>query len=143
MAGLIPFNRKNNNLIGSGFEDFYNLLDDFFTPRSLERGTFMLDVSETEKEFIIEAELPGVKKEDIQLELIDGRLTISVNREDSTEDKRGNYIHKERRLSSMRRSVYLADANPENIKAKMDNGILNITIQKEEKKINSRKIDIE
>ena len=143
MAGLIPFNRRNNTLIGSGFEDFYNLLDDFFTPRSLERATFMLDVSETEKEFLIEAELPGVKKEDIYVELNDGRLVIGVCRDESAESAHGNYIHKERRKSSMSRSVYLADANPENIKAKLDNGVLLVTIQKEEKKINSHKISVE
>lgn len=143
MAGLVPFNMRNNNLIGSGFEDFYNLLDDFFTPRSLERGTFKLDVSETEKEFIIEAELPGTKKEEIQLELNDSRLIISVNREESSEDKRGNYIHKERRSSSMSRSVYLADAEPDNIKAKLDNGVLTVVIKKQDEKANARKIDIE
>ena len=67
MAGLVPFNRKITNTLSNGFEDFYNMLDDFFTDnlptrRSLDRDTFKIDVEEKEKEYQVKAELPGVKK---------------------------------------------------------------------------------
>jgi len=143
MAGLVPFNKRGGNLANSGFEDFYYLLDDFFTPRSLERATFKIDVKDEEKQYIIDAELPGVKKEEIGLDLDEGRLTISVTHDETVEDKQKNFLHRERRASSMSRAVYLADADPEGIKAKLDNGILTISVQKQDKQIASKKIEIE
>jgi HSP20 family protein len=143
MAGLVPFNRRGRDLMNTGFEDFYNLLDDFFTPRSMERGTFKLDVQDNEKEYIIEAELPGISKEEINLDLSEGRLTIGVKQTESSEDSRKNYVHRERRVTSMNRSVYLADAQPDGITAKLNNGMLSIVVQKQEKQMKSRKIDIE
>ena len=143
MAGLVPFNRRGKDLANSGFEDFYYLLDDFFTPRSLERSTFKMDVQEDEKQYTIDAELPGVQKDEVGLDLEDGRLTITVNREENAEDKSRNYLHRERRVTSMSRAVYLADADMNGIKAKLDNGILTITVQKQDKRVTSRKIEIE
>jgi len=142
MAGLVPFN-KRSNLANSGFEDFYYLLDDFFTPRSLERSTFKIDVQEEEKQYVIEAELPGVKKEELGLDLDDGRLTISVNHEESVDDKQKNFLHRERRATSMSRAIYLADADAEGVKAKLDNGVLTVTVQKQDKSVAAKKIAIE
>ena len=70
MAGLIPFNRRNANLarVGSGFDDLYNMLDDFFsdnwmaTGRNLLKDTFKIDIEEREFDYVVEAELPGAKK---------------------------------------------------------------------------------
>jgi len=143
MAGLVPFNRRGRDLANSGFEDFYYLMDDFFTPRSLERSTFKIDVQDEEKQYVIEAELPGIKKEELGLDLEDGRLTISVNHEENTEDKQKNFLHRERRVTSMSRAIYLADADADGIKAKMDNGVLTVTVKKQDKQITTRKIEIE
>ena len=147
MAGLIPFNKKNNNLSMWG-RDPFDLIDDFFNDsflpsRNLMRDTFKIDVKETEKEYLIEAELPGIQKDEVNLNLNDGKLSISVDREENINDEKENYIHRERRYSSMNRSVYLADSTPDNIKAKMENGVLAITVAKEEKPKNSHKIEIE
>jgi len=143
MAGMVPFNRKNTDLMSDGFEDFYNLLDDFFTPRSLERSTFKLDVHDTEKEFVVEAELPGVQKEEIDLNVNDGALTISVNREESKENKDKKFLHRERRVSSMSRAVYLKDISGQGIKAKLENGVLTVNVPKLEKAVVEQKIEIE
>ena len=143
MAGLVPFNRRSNSFPGNGFEDFYYLLDDFFTPRSPERTTFKIDVQDEEGQYLIEAELPGVKKEEVGLNLDEGRLTISVNREESVEEKQKNFLHRERRATSMSRAIYLADADIDGIKAKLDNGVLSVTVQKQNKQVTSRKIDID
>lgn len=148
MSGLVPFNR-NRSIKPSGFKDFYDMLDDFFTdtntsfPRSLAKDTFKVDIQEKGNEYCIEAEIPGAKKEEINLELNDGKLTITVEREKTSEDEQKNYIHRERRYSSMQRSIYLADAETDGIKAKLEDGVLNITIPKEKKKENLKKIDIE
>lgn len=148
MAGLIPFNKKNNGLTRTGFEDFYNMLDDFFTEgwtprRNLLRDTFKLDVKETDGEYLVEAEMPGVKKDEIDLSVDDEILTISVNREESVDQEHKGYLHKERRTSSMSRSVRLLGATADGIKASLKEGVLSVTIPKQEKKETARKISID
>jgi HSP20 family protein len=147
MAALIPFNRKYVATLPTGFENFYNMLDDFFSDgsgvgRNLAKDTFKLDVEETEGAFKIQAELPGIKKEEIGLELEEGKLTISVKKEENVEEDKKNYIHRERRLSSMARSVYLGDAKAEGIKATLEDGILSIVIEKEQKVAKAIPIEI-
>lgn len=148
MAGLVPFNRKRGKMLPTGFEGFTNMLDDFFNDnwpygKSLSNETFKIDIQEKEQEYVVEAQLPGVKKEEINLELNDGRLTISIQREENVDEENKNYIHKESRFCSMSRSVYLADAKQENIKAKLDNGVLRIHVTKDEEAKQSKKIEIE
>jgi len=155
-GGLIPFsnpfNRKNTGLArtATGFEDFYNMLDDFFSDgltsnRSLLSDTFKIDIEAKENEYLIEAELPGIKKEEIDLNIDGDDLCISVNRvEETNEDGKAgkNYIHRERRVTSMSRRVRLADAKLDEIKAKLNDGVLAVTIPKNVKVNTSRKIDI-
>ncbi|MCL2500192.1 MAG: Hsp20/alpha crystallin family protein [Defluviitaleaceae bacterium] len=151
MAGLIPLNRRGNHLMrtSTGFNDFYNMLDDFFSDnwlqqnRSLSRDTFKIDIEETETEYLIEAELPGIKKDDITLNIEDDNLSISVTRTEEVNNEGKNYIHRERRASSMSRRVRLANAKLDNIKAKLDEGILTVTIPKQNKEETIRKINIE
>ncbi|MGB4443691.1 MAG: Hsp20 family protein, partial [Dethiobacteria bacterium] len=54
-----------------------------------------------------------------------------------------NYLHRERRYSSMSRTIYLEDSKPDDIKAKLDKGVLQITVPKEEKAIKSVTIDVD
>ena len=148
MASLIPFNKKSNRLMGPGFGDFYGMLDDFFsedlTPkRSLVSDTFKVDVVEKENEYVIEADLPGIKKEEVSLDIHDGQLRISVQREEKIEEEQKNYIHKERRFSSMSRGIYLGDSTPDSIKAKLDNGVLTIIVPKAPKQEVKSRIEIE
>ena len=153
MTKLIPFNRRNTQLAGTGFEDFYNMLDDFFNDnlmsssnRNLLKDTFKLDIVEKDNDYIIEAEVPGIKKEEIDLNIDGDSLCIFLNRveEINNDDKGGkNYIHRERRTSSMSRRVRLANAKLDEITAKLDNGVLSILIPKDIKANSSRKIEIE
>ncbi|HCX64056.1 MAG TPA: heat-shock protein Hsp20 [Eubacteriaceae bacterium] len=148
MAGLVPFNRKNKDLTDLGFTDFHNMLDDFFSDnffsnRALTRDTFKVDVQEDEKAYKIEADLPGIKKDEVEVTLDDGRLTIAVNKEENIDEEKKNYIHKERRVCSMNRSIYLADAKDDDIKAKLDDGVLSVTVPKAEKKDRGKVIEIE
>jgi HSP20 family protein len=147
MAGLVPFNRNGSFLRPGGIRGFYNMLDDFFgdtwlPERSFAFDTFKIDVKEDEKAYYIDAELPGIKKEEINLSLNDGRLSISVQREENIENKNENYVHRERRYDSVERSVYLEDANPEGIDARLEDGLLKLVVQKQDKDGNSRKIVI-
>jgi HSP20 family protein len=150
MAGLIPFNRRSNSLTRpiNGFDDLYNTLEDFFsdgweTGRNLLRDTFKIDIEETDDAYRVEAELPGIKKEEVSLSVEDDNLSISVKRSEEVASDSKNYIHRERRVSSMGRRVRLANANLGEIKAKLDEGILTVTIPKQTKEQGARAIEIE
>jgi len=148
MTGLIPFNRKRNDLMNVGFDDFSNMLDDFFTgswptQRSLAGDTFKLDIKDSEKEYTIEAELPGVKKENIEITLNEGRLNLSVKKEEVSEDENKNYIHRERKFTQMARSIMLVDANDDGIQAKLNEGVLTVIVPKKEKVDTTKRIMIE
>ena len=105
------------------------------------------DVRETDKSFEVSVDLPGIKKEDIELSLRDGYLTISADKgmEKSTEDKKGRLIRKERYTGAMERSFFVGeDLTEEDITAKFDNGVLKLSIpKKEEKKPEHKAIKIE
>lgn len=149
MSGLTPFNRKNSlTSAGSGFEDFYNVLDDFFSDslmpkRNLLRDTFKIDIEEKEHEYLIEAEVPGIQKEEIDVSIEGDNLLIKVDRQEEVDNSQKNYIHRERRVSSMGRRVKLVNANLDEIKAKIEDGVLHIIVPKNQKVVNSRKIMIE
>ena len=88
MAGLIPFNWRKHNLVNPETYDFNNMLEDFFNDdfpsiRNLQNESFKIDLQENEKEYIVEAELPGVDKENIDLTLEEGRLRIFIKKEEN------------------------------------------------------------
>jgi len=150
MAGLVPLNRRSNNLArtGLGFDDFYNMLDDFFgdglmPSRNLLRDTFKIDIADSDAEYRVEAEMPGIQRNEIGLNVEDDNLCISINRMEEANRDEKNYIHRERRVSSMSRRIRLAGAKLEDIKAKLEDGVLIVTIPKDIKANTSRKIDIE
>lgn len=151
MSGLVPFNRKNRSLISRDFDefgDFYNMIDDFFnsnwmSKRNFMRDTFKVDVQEEADKYLVEAEMPGIDKKNINIEIDEGNLRVSAVTEENINEEKKNYIHRERRRSSMSRSIYLKDAKSEDIKASLENGVLKITVPKESRSNNSIKIDID
>lgn len=148
MSKLTPFNRRGRNPITQGANDLFNMMDDFF-PDSLQKmretiwDTFKVDVRETVNEYVVEAELPGVKKDEVDISLNEGRLTISVKREENVEEREEEYIHQERKVGSMQRSLFLENAKPETGSAKLTDGVLRITVPKDTQSDASSKIDIE
>lgn len=148
MFALTPFNRRVPRTRDNSFDDFYNMMDGFFNDSlsnfgSFRNDSFKIDIREKEGEYLIDAELPGVKKEEIKLDLNNSQLTISVTREEEKNDENSNYVHRERRFTSMQRSVYLRNIADEGIKAKFENGVLTISVPKKEKMIKSSQIEIE
>jgi HSP20 family protein len=150
MTTLIPFNRRMTNCptrTGAGFENFYHLLDDFFTDgfpsvRGMAKDGFRLDIAQTDSEYLIEAEMPGVRKEDIDLSVDGDILSVTVNRAENTDQDSRHFIHRERRVSSMSRSVRLADAQYGESSAALQDGILTVTVPKDKQANASRKIAI-
>ena len=95
------------------------------------------DIRETDKSYELDVDLPGFKKDEIQMELKDGVLTVSAAKglDKDEEDKKGNYIRKERYAGSMSRSFYVGKhVTVEDVHPKYENGILSFSVPKEEAK---------
>ncbi len=90
------------------------------------------DVRETEAGYEVDIDLPGFKKDEINVELNNGYLSISAAKGlDKEEKKEGKYIRKERYAGSMSRSFYVGDAiKQEDVKAKYEDGILRLSVPK-------------
>lgn len=87
--------------------------------------------------------MPGFKKDDIHMDLDDGVLTISAAARNKVDEDGKKLLRSERSYSYMERSVYLPDAADDGVRAKLDNGELVITVQKQPAGSRKRKIDIE
>ncbi|MCE5327696.1 MAG: Hsp20/alpha crystallin family protein [Planctomycetaceae bacterium] len=101
-----------------------------------------LDVAETEDRVIVEADMPGVKPEDIDISVQNGTLCISGQKKESHEEKTENYYHVERRTGSFRREIPLpTPVNSEKVEATFKEGVLKIVLPKDEK-AQPKKIEI-
>ena len=122
------------------FEEFSrNLFNDF------KSNLIKTDIHETDNEYIVEAELPGILKENIQVTYEDGVLTISGQQQTDTvdEDKKGKLIRSERSLTSVRRQYLLENVKEDEIKASYSDGILKVTLPKDSNKEIKKSIPIE
>ena len=144
MHGLIPYSRLTPL---SRFSDFGSAFDDFFgkswSLSEVAGSSFRLDLREEAGHYIVEAELPGVSKEDISLDMTEGELTIAVKREENTEDEKANYIHRERRSYNAQRRVYLPGVKADEISAKFSHGILTVTVPRVTPEEAKSKIEIQ
>ena len=135
MFRLTPYNRKNlasPRWQGSLFDMdsiFNSFFSNSFRPVVFE-NQMKVDIKDNKKDYVIEADLPGVDKNDIHVELRDNVLTIGVQQKEATEEERDNYIRKERRTSTMSRSFRVENVKPEDVKAKFKNGVLSVSLPK-------------
>lgn len=90
-----------------------------------------LDVSETENEVTIRAEVPGIAAKDLDISVTDSTLTLTGEKEEKSEKEDENFYRCERRFGSFRRVVELPDtADPDRVSAETDNGVLLIHVAK-------------
>ncbi len=111
---------------------FDNFMEDFFD--EVRPVDIKCDIYEENGMYHIEADAPGFTKDDIKVEYDNGYMTISAEKEDSKEDKNKNYIKKERSYGKFERQIYVGNIEEEKINAKFKDGILLITVPKEESK---------
>ena len=101
------------------------------------------DLKEHEDGYELSVDLPGFKKDQIQLQLSNGYLTVSATKgiEEEDKDKKGRLVHQERFSGSMSRSYYVGEnLEEEDIKARFENGVLTLDFPKvEQKKLPERK----
>ena len=137
MFELIPFERHARNV--AAFDPFRELdeLERSFFGNGRSVSSFRTDVTDTGDAYKLEAELPGFKKEDIQIDVENEVLTISAQRNEELDDKdnEGRYIRLERATGSCARSFYVGkELEPKDISAKFENGILTLHLPKAEAK---------
>ena len=102
-----------------------------------EHKLMKTDIRELDGNYLLEVEIPGVKKEDVKAEIDKGYLTVkaSSNTENSEKDKDGRFIRRERYIGQYSRTFLVGEhINQEDIKAKFEDGILKLSFPKKEVK---------
>lgn len=138
MFEIIPFTHRNQVAGYNPFKELDALEKSFFgaSPFFSERTVvpFRTDIKENEKEYLLEADLPGFKKEDIHIDINEDYLTIQAERHSSheNEDEKKNYVRCERSYGSYARSFDISGIDADKITAKYDNGVLTLTMPKKE-----------
>ena len=139
---LTSFHREMNRL----FDEFYRAFDlapfgglgegwDVYSPR--------VDVTETDKEIVVSAELPGLDSKDIDISLSQDVLTISGQKRQEKEEKGKNYYRAERSYGSFRRSIPLpSEVEADKVDAAFERGVLTVTLPKSAEARAAKKITV-
>jgi len=142
--------RKMQEEIERGFPEFWRR-SPLLIPGESKEGELMryrrplTDLKETENEFIMELEMPGITKDDIDIKVTEDTIEIKAEKkyEQKEEDKERGYFFQERKYQGFYRSIPLpAGIKPEETEAKFDNGILEITMKKTEEKEKALKVNV-
>ena len=140
MFGMIPFDRRDSSL----FDMLDNFERNFFGSSNSTVSSFRTDIRDEGDKFVLEAELPGFKKEDIKLDLKDGVLTISAQHSSENEEKKDSYVRRERRYGSFSRSFDVSGIQEDHISAAYNNGVLELTLPKAQPEVPAaRQIEIQ
>lgn len=103
-----------------------------------------IEVSRRNGNFVVRAELPGIKREDVDVEVSNGVLTLSGERKENREERDGGYYRSERSYGSFYRSIPLPEGTTgEDAKAEFKDGVLEITMSSRDENENRRKIEIQ
>ena len=151
---ITPFEERHianrNDTLSRGFDSIF---DDFrrsfdglmapFLPMRTSLATSsrfptrypLCDLVDQGDNFVVKAELPGLKKENVDVQLNKDTLVIHAEMEEKTEEDDGQYLHRERTYSSVNRTVrFPEEVDPDKVKGEMENGVLVLTIPKKEPK---------
>lgn len=103
-----------------------------------------VNIEESENEYKIDVSVPGFTKEDLKIDLNDGVLIVSAEHKSESVDDKKNYSRKEFSKKSFSRSFRIPENITEDVDAKLDNGILSLSIKKKElpPKVDPKKIEI-
>ena len=133
MFELTPFGRHRTDVdLYNPYRDLALFEDSFFKNASL--AAFKADIKDAGDSYILEADLPGFKKEDIDIDIDGNYLTISAERHSESEekDKKGNFVKRERSYGSFTRSFDISSIKSDAIDAKYSDGVLKLTMPKKE-----------
>lgn len=141
MFDLVPFGKRRDDVFGAlakSLNEVFN--DDFFAPMTSSTLSFRTDIRESEQAYLIEAELPGFKKEEINIDYASPYLTIKAVRKDenSQENEDHKIVRRERRYGEYVRRFYVQDINDDEIRASLKDGLLSLEVPKRQKSAGKR-----
>lgn len=138
---MIPYANRSNASLMDLFDEFERSV---FGETGRRAPVFSTDIKDEGDRYLLQAELPGFRKEDIDLDVKDGVLTISARHQESSDQNSGNYVCRERRYGSFTRSFNLEGIQEEDITAAYNDGVLELTLPKRQEVLpQSRKIAIQ
>lgn len=140
---LVKYNPSNYSPIG--FRSFVDrfLNDDFHGGSAVSQFSPTVDIAETDQAFEIDFHLPGVKKDEINIDVNDNQLTVSGERKLKNEKEEKNFRSVESYHGTFSRSFQLPDnIDQEKVGATYEDGILKVIVPKDEKKVAKRSIAI-
>ena len=144
MYTLVPFRRSMTRDLATPFLGDNFLRSFFDISDTVGSAGFRVDIREDDKAYHLEAELPGVPKDKLTVSVDEGTLTISADLNEEKNEEHGSYLYSERRSGHAERSFNLEGIDADNITADYRNGVLMLTLPKEQPspKKEVRKIEI-
>ena len=144
MFEMMPFTRSRGVDLDHPFRDLEELERSLFANGGV--NAFRTDIRDTGDAYLLEADLPGMKKEDIRIDIDGERLSISAERSAVREEKdeNGGYIRCERSYGSFSRSFDISGIRGEDISAAYEDGVLKLTLPKQTQTVPaSRRLEIQ
>lgn len=139
---LVRYNQLDNQVPAT----FSGILDRLFNDSlgvSLKQFSPAVDISEDEKSYEIQVAVPGLKKSDFKIDLVDRKLTVSGERKQEEKKEGKNFHSIETQYGSFKRSFFLPeDVIEENVEARYEDGLLSLVLPKKEKKISKATIEV-
>ena len=147
MFELVPYGRKRLATWYNPFEELDDMQRRFVNLNLGESAIadFKTDIRDNGDSYLLEAELPGFKKEDISVDLEGETLTIRAERTDEKEEKdgKGSFVKRERSYGSFSRSFDMTGIRTEDVSAAYENGVLKLTLPKKQETLpTSRRLEI-
>ncbi|MEW4371519.1 Hsp20/alpha crystallin family protein [Paenibacillus kandeliae] len=134
MFDLVPFGKRREDAFGHLMKSFQDVFqDEFWAPFQSSTVSFKTDIREQDDAYLVEAELPGFQKEDIQIDYTAPYLTIKAVRHeqvDNEENEQGKVVRMERRYGEYVRRFHVQDIAEEQIQASLKDGLLKLHIPK-------------
>ena len=125
--------------------NFDSLFPEYIFTEDMDKLTIPVEIKEKDNEYQVKAELPGVKKEDLDIDIDKNHIIINAKKEEDTEENTKSYRKSEFRYGEFSRSVYFPmDIDVEKTNAKLEHGILKITAPKlEAEKAHNKKLTVQ
>ena len=147
MFELRPYRNNNHMTTYDPFRDMEALERAFFGNRDFlgDVGTFKTDIQDKGDSYLLEADLPGFKKEDIHVDVDGDTMTIRAERhsEHEDQDKKGNYVRCERSYGSYQRAFDISGVEVADISAQYNDGVLKLNMPKKSAVVNAKQIEIQ
>ena len=142
MFEMMPFSRSRGVDLYHPFRDLEELERSMFSGSGLT--AFRTDIRDTGDAYLLEADLPGMHKEDIHIDIDGDRMTISAERSASNEQEKDGYIRCERSYGSFSRSFDISGIRADQISASYEDGVLKLTLPKQTKEVPAaRRLEIQ